>query len=243
MAHALDLMVNAMSTAWNRLIGWITNLGLDPLAVLAVAAALIVIALIVLARPRPDRPAASNGTRGRPDLLVSRGEITQAEASTYAQLTLTVGNLNPYPAQLLELALRTNAMPEPEIIEADVLLPPHQSVTITADLEEVTGERGTLDLYLYATRTSHRYYRLRTRLEWEPWHSRYKIVPLHQRLGNVRELASTRTNRRARKEWRRQNRPAEEPTPEAPPQQAPLDDAPTENQDERRGRMDFPKEF
>jgi hypothetical protein len=173
-------------------------------ALLAALLLLILVALLVRAR-------RSDPNQGRPEVLISLGAITASEGFDEEggvmlpkryRLKMTVSNLNTYPMQALELALKTPEMALPITVELAAIIPPEGSVVIDEMLPEITGDEGKLNLYLYAANRSGRTYRLQTAFALEPWNERYKISPLGQSVAVTRQLASTGVSRVQERAWR-----------------------------------------
>jgi hypothetical protein len=163
---------------------------------------LLLAALIVLISLLPGR----RGERlaGRPEVLISKGEIISRDGDGALVLNLAVSNLNAYPVQLLELSVRMSDLPAPLTTEIAALVAPQGLVQLTAELEDVRGDEGTLELYIYSTETRRKTYRVSARLLWEPWNGRYKMSQLGQKVEPVKMLASTRHHRQQLVSWRRQ---------------------------------------
>lgn len=174
----------------------------------AIAALLIFLLLLALLRRR-NRDLQQN----RPEVLISLGAISTSEGFDADSgvllprrflLKMTVSNLNTYPMQALELALKTPEMEVPTTTELATLIPPESSVVVEETLSELVGDEGKLNLYLYAANSSKRTYRLQTAFALEPWNARYKISPLGQSIAPTRQLASTGVNRVQERAWREQ---------------------------------------
>src|SRR5690606_22896016 len=103
---------------------------------------------IVLLADLPQAAPADGGRR-RPALL-------EAPAEADYQLRVTVNNLNPYPVQLLEIAVRTSGGKLPVVADASAVVPPNGAVDVVVDMSDLPGERGTLELYLYTTKVAPR---------------------------------------------------------------------------------------
>lgn len=167
---------------------------------LAVAlAALVVLAVALIRRAR------NRTTKSVPEMMISHGEITTLQEShldddvTYGvgapargshRLALTLSNLNSWPVQLLELAVRTRGLRQPVVAEAGAVVPPNGAVDVVAELFDLPGDVGVVELFLYSNRGAKRTYRLTAPLEWEPWDSRYRIKSLSARMTRVTALAS-----------------------------------------------------
>lgn len=194
-----------LSQLWTTLQGFAARLGLLEWAALA-AGLLVLVLLAVLLRRRHDEP-----NRNRPEVLVSLGAISASEGFDAESgvllpkrfvLKMTVSNLNTYPVQALELALKTPEMELPVTAELATLIPPEASVVIEETLPELVGDEGKLNLYLYAANSSKKTYRLQTAFALEPWNARYKISPLGQSIAVTRQLASMDVTRRQERAWR-----------------------------------------
>lgn len=242
---------------------------LGPLEWGALAAALLLFVLVALL----VRARRSDPNQGRPEVLISLGAITASEGFDAEggvmlpkryRLKMTVSNLNTYPMQALELALKTPEMALPITVELAAIIPPEGSVVIDEPLPEITGDEGKLNLYLYAANRSGRTYRLQTAFALEPWNERYKISPLGQSVAVTRQLASMGVSRVQERAWReREERraPSESGAWRAPVRRAPharrreraepergvgVYDAPEEplREEAVRGeRLSFPDEF
>lgn len=218
------MMRAALAATIEALQDWLSAVATLPTEYLL--AALLGLVLLVLAarllRRRAKRPKP-------PDLLLSRGEIAQAENSGLQHLTVKVSNLNPFPVQLLELAVKTDRMPAPLGIDAVELLPPHQAVELEAALpHDVVGDTGVVHAYAHVPGRSAAVYRLQATFEWEPWNKRYKISPLGQTLRRARRLSSSEQDAYRKRAWLERNphlrsgpAPAEREEPEDPKPKAP----------------------
>lgn len=200
--------------------------------------ALAALLLVALLRRRQARKS-----RG-PQLFISRGEISQVENSALEQLSLKLSNLNDYPVQLLELAVKTERMPTPMSIDAVELLPPHQAIELEAELpHDIVGDHGVVFAYSYVPQQRGTLYRLQAAFVWEPWNKRYKISPLGQSVRPVRSLSSSQLDAVRKQAWLERNPhlgrgPAPRPT-EAEPQK----DASEKDREEKRPVWEFPREF
>ena len=227
MVRALEMMWNSvtssLSSLWNTLLPTVqpTLQRLDPLTwgIIAVGLLILLLLVMLLRRRRPEEPAPS-----KPELLVSLGEIRVLEDYVEAQgerggtggimrpvshaLRMTVSNLNAYPVQLLEVALKTPEMDAPITLETAQIIPPEASVLIKEALPELDGEEGKLTLYFYLSGSSKRYVSLAANFEFEPWDARYKVSPLGQTLTPFRQLASAHVSRLRERSW--QERQAQE---------------------------------
>ena len=209
--------------AYERAVQWIASLQYDPRLwdtntwLLVVGAVLLLIAIlasgsrrrrvskgpqflltngqIVLLDGPPPAAAAAGGTR-QPALL-------QAPPDSEYQLRVTVNNLNAYPVQLLEIAVRTSAGKLPVVADASAVVPPNGAVDVVADIVDLPGDRGTLELYLYNTKVAPRSLRLAVPIDWEPWNQRYRVRATAQRLEATRVVASEARQRQEKAAVRR----------------------------------------
>ena len=221
MARTLELMWNSvtsfLSNLWDALFPNLQSaaqrLGpLDPLTWGIIATGLLILLLLalLLRRQRPEEPAPS-----RPELLVSLGEIRVLDDYVEDEqkdgrglmrpvshaLRMTVSNLNMYPVQLLEVALKTPEMDAPVTLETAHIIGPEASVVVKESLPELGGEEGKLTLYFYLSGSSKRYVSLQASFEFEPWDARYKVSPLGQTLTPFRQLASAHVSRLRERSW------------------------------------------
>lgn len=209
--------------SYERALQWLSSLQLDPrrwdtLSWLVVAIVVLVLVAILLAASRRRRRA------GGPQFLLTNGQIRllgdvpkgaaadggrrqpallEAPADAEYQLRVTVNNLNSYPVQLLEIAVRTNAGRVPVVADASAVVPPNGAVDVVADISDLPGERGTLELYLYNTKVAPRSMRLIVPLDWEPWNQRYRVRATAQHLEATRVVASEVRQRQERAAVRR----------------------------------------
>ncbi len=200
MSQALERMLNAITATLESVRDAVLALSLTPLQWGLVGFGVLMAALLfalLLRRPRPDKT---------PQLLLARGDIAQAENSSLQLLSLKISNLNEYPVQLLELALRTDLMPHPMTIEAIELLPPHQAVDLEAELpSDIVGDQGTVFAYLHTPRRQNTIYRVQANFAWEPWKKRYKLSPLGQTVRPVRNLSSSQQDALRKRSWLERN--------------------------------------
>lgn len=132
----------------------------------------------------------------KPELLIAMGEINLIQPSRLdgstprAELGLIVSNLSPYAVQLLELALKTDVMEAPVVIDAPHLIPADSSIQFEETIPWIEGETGVLNLYLYTSATSRRTFKLRAAFHWEPWYDRYRVSARDQNLAAVASLPS-----------------------------------------------------
>lgn len=215
MGRALEQMALSVSATWRALRDWFAEQGANPLGWsvgvwLALGAALLLLLWLALRPRRPRRPRAV----GRPELLVSQGEIAPLPESSLWRLTMAVSNLNGYPVQLLELALTEKGGGPVRIADLDLLVPPNGSSRVELELDPLLADEGGIELFAYTAATRRRVWRLRAGFVWEPWNDRYKIDPLRQRVDAARTLASARERRERQEAWRRERlAPADEPEP------------------------------
>lgn len=244
MSRVLDMMWTAIATTGERLLELLGVPAesvpglLGPGLVIAAVVLLLLVLFLLLPGGRSEGRVES-----RPELLVSRGEVRPNIDSSITELSMQVSNLGDGVAQLLEVALSTELMPNPETAEISELVPRSRSVEVSTPVEELQGDSGFLDLYFYTPQTRNRAFRLRARLTWEPWNGRYKVEPLGQRIDPARRLASSRLQRRQRDEWRKRRDLLDE-TAGVPVD--PRDHLDEEARDERSGRdrgLEFPSDF
>ncbi len=223
MVRFLELATKAIADTVTELWAWFGGIiaagGLDPRNwqpltwVIVVALALLLMGLLM--RRRPTRPGVA------PELMVSHGVIELEEESdegleadelaaaglaaparAHHQLSLTLSNLNAYPLQLLELAVRTRGSRLPVVAEAGSVVPPHGAVDVTAELFDLPGDAGVIDLYLYSGGNRRRIWRLSAPLEWEPWTRAFRVKALAARITGVARLASQERRRHERRAFR-----------------------------------------
>lgn len=213
MVRFLELAASAVAETYRAVAAWLAPLEggpLDPrgwhgLTWLLVGLA-VVLTLLLLPRARKRR---------RPDLpemMISHGELTLTADGAgdgedaavplgspprrWHSLKLALSNLNPYPVQLVELAVRTSGARLPVVAEAGAVVPPNGSVDVSAELFDLPGDRGVVELYLFTSRFTHRLFRVVALLEWEPWAQRFRVKGLSSRLEAVTLLASQERQRR-----------------------------------------------
>lgn len=177
---------------------------------LALAVALVALLVIVL-RLRRGVPASL------PEMMVSHGEIVlqdgpashegvqyglAAPAGATHQLTLTLSNLNSWPVQLLELAVRTRGLRQPVVAVAGSVVPPNGAVDVAAELYDLPGDAGVIQLYFYSNRGRRRTYMLSAPLEWQPWDQRYRVRALASKVTPVTTLASQERRQREARSYR-----------------------------------------
>jgi len=251
-------MTEVLERAWQGVLSFLTYLwslllgvaqSFSPLTWGALGTALLLLLLLAfLLRRKRKEPRSSR----RPEVLVSLGAISMYEGPDETgevllpkrtRLRMTVSNLNPYPMQVVELALKTPEMDLPVVAEVAQLIPPEGSVVVEEHLPEVTGEEGRLNLYLYAANNKGRIYRLQASFALEPWNARYKISPLNQTVAPAKQLASAGVNRVKGREWREheaRERERQEARREEPRARV---YAEAEREGRPAGRFQFPDEF
>lgn len=210
-----ELMLEALREFYRVVVEWLGGLPVEfdvrqwsTLTWLIVACVALVL-LLVARRPR----RAPGRVRGNwPELMISHGEIvlegappaaapadggrrkaallTAPEGAAY-QLRMTVSNLNTYPMQLLEFAVRVSGRRQPAVADANAVVPPQGAVDVVADLMDLPGEGGTFELYLHGTRSRPRTVKLVVPLEWEPWNQRYRLRATGQRVERAGTLPSS----------------------------------------------------
>ncbi len=216
MGRAFDLMGEALLASWRAVQGWWASIGVDPrtwptsLWIVVGAVAVLVVGVALRSRRK----------RALPEVLLSHGEVVlvddaaesatyvtapvQAPANTHYQLRMTLSNLNAFPLQLLEVAVRTRTTKAPVVAEAAAVVPPHGSVDVVADFFDLPGDAATVEVFLFSTRTRGRTLRLAAPLEWEPWDRRYRIKALALRSDAGRSLASQVRTQRAKRAYQRE---------------------------------------
>ena len=197
MSRVLDMMASALVATWDAAVAVLGEVLVGPVVGVLLSLAALVVLLSLLPRRREERVPQ------RPDVLVSKGEITTREGDGALVLYLTVSNLNLFPLQLLELSVHMSDLPAPLTTEVAALVAPQGIVELTAELEDVRGDEGTLEIYIYNTETRRKTHRLSAQLLWEPWNGRYKVSQLGQKVEPVKVLASTRHHREQLASWRR----------------------------------------
>lgn len=218
MGRAFDLMWEAVLGSWRAVQAWLASANWDPrtwttpMWVVAGAVLLLVMGLIV-------RWARGRG-RAVPEMLLSHGELVfvddtgsdtpfvsapvVAPSNAHYQLRMTLSNLNAFPLQLMELAVRARGGPAPVVAEAAAVVPPHGSVDVVADFFDMPGDAGQVEVYLFSNRMRGRTLRMTAPLEWEPWDRRYRVKALSARIVLGRALASQQRTRRARRAYQRE---------------------------------------
>ena len=217
MLRFLEIAWNAVADTFAAFAVWLTGvlgglqgLVLDPrqwTTLTWLAFALVVILAIPLFKRR-----RRGRTGGLPEMMISHGEIRvgpeESVDRVYAfpgalgatttvtpprvphHLKLALSNLNPYPVQLIELAVHARGGKLPIVAEAGAVVPPNGAVDVTAELGDLAGEAGVLELYLYSNRLKGKTFRLVAPLEWEPWEQSYRVKALKSRTERVARLAS-----------------------------------------------------
>ncbi len=235
MVRFLDLASNAVAETYRVAKDWLVEVlarmeggaldprGWQPLTWL-VLVALLVLVVALLTRARRRRAVRL------PEMMISHGEVLlvaepEADYTTRPSgvlgagleapprarhlLKLALSNLNPYPVQLIELAVRTRGSKLPVVAEAGAVVPPNAAVDVSADLFDLPGDEGVVELYLFSGRLKGRIFRLVAPLEWEPWDQRYRVKALEGRTERARRLASQerlRSERRAFESSRRREK-------------------------------------
>lgn len=220
MVRFLELAWDAIRNSALRLVEWVNEVAATgvfdprgwPALVWALLAFMVLALLLVLSVRRRRRSAAST----LPEMMISHGEIVLVDAPQDAQqvvydmaapaqashrLSLTLSNLNPWPVQLLELAVRTRGLRQPVVAEAGSVVPPNGAVDVVADLFDLPGDVGVVELFLYSNRGGKRTYKLSAPLEWEPWDKRFRIRALSSRVTPVGSLASQERRRNERRSY------------------------------------------
>ncbi|HRQ10070.1 MAG TPA: hypothetical protein PLG36_03550 [Trueperaceae bacterium] len=225
MVRFLELAGNAVAQTYRAARDWLLGLlagleggPLDPrgwqLLTWLVVLGLLAVVVALLARARGRKRMRL------PEMMISHGEVLLVgepgtdyvapgdgglgaglEAPPRAQhlLKLALSNLNPYPVQLIELAVRTRGSRLPVVAEAGAVVPPNAAVDVSADLFDLPGDEGVVELYLFSGRVKGRLFRLVAPLEWEPWDQRYRVKALEGRTVPARRLASQERRRRERR--------------------------------------------
>ncbi len=216
----LELARDAVVGTVQLLVDWVQGLaaagvfdpfGWPPLVWLVLA--LLAIALLAFALKKRRRVVQP----GVPEMMVSHGEIVLVAESdddddgpayglaapprAHHRLELTLSNLNPYPVQLLELAVRTRNLRMPVVAEAGSVVPPNGAVDVVAELFDLPGDAGVVELYLYSSRSGRRTFVVTAPLEWEPWAQRYRIKALALKVAPTGTLASQERRRRERRSY------------------------------------------
>lgn len=215
MAEAWDLAVQALRDTYAALVAALRGVSLDPSTwspqvYLIAAGVLLVVVLLLVVRWRGRSRAQGPQfllTNGQVVLLTDEGRAAPASGGTRQpaflvapgdkafQLRVTFNNLNPYPVQLLELALRTGSGRLPVVAEASAVVPPNGAVDVVADVHDLPGDRGVLHAYVFATKARPQNLRVSVPLEWEPWNLRYRVKATRQRVEPSLGVASERVVR------------------------------------------------
>jgi hypothetical protein len=143
-----------------------------------------------------------------PELLISGGEAAPVPAEGISVLTMTIGNLNPYPVQVLEVAIGTGSVTEAEVAGVNELLGPGRQITLDVQLAGLEPRDGTVDVYFYTTVGKWRHYRVQAGLQWQAWARLHRISLLDQLTDQARELASEQIERHRRQLWKKGRRSA-----------------------------------
>ncbi len=207
-----DVVVEAVSgvdwdpSAWSREV-YLILAGAALLIVLLIAARwrrreralgpqfLLTNGVVALSGAREPAAEADGGTR-RPAYLTAPAEAPM-------QLRVTFNNLNAYPVQLLEVALTTGAGRLPVVADASAVVPPNGAVDVVAEVSDLPGDRGTLQVFVFATKARPQNLRVSVPLEWEPWNMRYRVRATSQRVDAARGTASEQVTRMQRAAARR----------------------------------------
>lgn len=204
LAQMVEVITATLLAAWAWLIGLNWNpAGWHNSTWVVLFSLLLIIALFWLRSARRRR-AQQFAPYTRPELLVTRGEIIPEEER--ARLRLTISNLSPYPLQVLELALQSDATNLPGWLELTPLLDVGASVKLEEAIAPLRGQQGELWVYVYAPATPKKLFRLRASFAREPWNGRHKISPLGQRIEPVKELASAEAKRLREQQWQNAER-------------------------------------
>jgi hypothetical protein len=195
MSTALEIMFGLLKSTIITVLNWLNSVNMN-IVIWLLVVFVALLALLVWRKLRPEY------VKRKPELLISKGEIIQVESSTIQVLHLKVSNLNDYPVQLLEFAIKTNLMSNPITVEAVELLGPHESVEFEANMPvSLVGEKGDVRLYAYIAQPFKKMFLLRSGFAWEPWNRRHKISPLGQTLRPVRRLGSAQLERLRKRAW------------------------------------------
>ncbi len=235
MLRFLQLAGEAVANTYRAVADWVsTTLGAssDPTTWTATAWSVAGLALLLVVLVLLLAAAARRRRRRRlvPEMLLSHGEIVllgdgdrafveskvdgsldsrlEPPAGGKYLLKLALSNLNPYPVQLLELSVRAARGRLPVVAEAGAVVPPNGAVDVAADLFDLPGDGGVIELYLYTNKLRTRTFRLSAPLEWEPWARRYRVKALAGRTEAVQRLASEDRRRFEGLEYARERRQA-----------------------------------
>lgn len=219
MARLFDMMGDALRQTWQAVIPWLAGLPVW------VWAAVVVLLLLVLGL-RLFLLRRGGGRAAKPELLLSRAELTASGANDGRfQLLAAFSNMHHEPVQLLCIAAR-GGNDELSVVEATALVTPRRAVELEADLALAGPEGAALELYLYVPSSNARAWRLRVPLSWDPGGQRFKATTLAQTLSPVSKLPEPRSAPREAP-----SEPAEAP-PDSQPAPAP-----------EREKLEFPDEF
>lgn len=176
------------------------------------AAAVTIVLVALLLRPRGRRRGSL------PEMMVSHGELrymqtavaqagdgakavnTVPPAGPY-RLKLALSNLNSFPVQLVEVAVRAEHGALVAVVSASSVVPPNGAVDVAAELSSLPGVAGRLELYLYAPQLKVKTFRLRMPVVWEPWEERYRAKGLASRSEAVARIASLDLSSQERKRF------------------------------------------
>lgn len=218
LTHMAEVTITTLLAAW----AWLMGLNWSPATwsdtTWVVLFGLLFVSALLWLRSARRRQAQQRAPYTCPELLVTQGEIIPnaysdlPAAKGQGLIRLTISNLSPYPLQVLELALQSDATNLPGWLELTPLLGVGTSVKLEEAIAPFRGQQGELSVYVYAPATPKKLFRLSAGYTWEPWQGRYKISPLGQRIEPARELASALAKRLHEQEWQkaeRQRRQAE----------------------------------
>lgn len=223
MAEFFDQSLQALRRFYEVVVEALSGVSLDPATwgrdVYLVLAGLLLLLVLLIAWRWRRRKRASG-----PQFLLTNGVVAlvgehaaAAEAdggprrpahlvappAADMQLRVTFNNLNPYPVQLLEVALTTGGGRLPVVADASAVVPPNGAVDVVADVSDLPGERGTLQVFVFVTKGARRNLRVTVPIEWEPWNLRYRVKATQQRVEAARGTASEQVTRVQRAAARR----------------------------------------
>jgi hypothetical protein len=237
MSTAFEIMIRLIKSTFTTVLNWLNSVNMNIVIWLLV----VFVALLGLLVWRKLKPVY---VKKKPELLISKGEIIQVESSTIQVLHLKVSNLNDYPVQLLEFAIKTNLMTTPITVEAVELLGPHESVEFEANMPvSLVGEKGDVKLYAYIAQPFKKMFLLKSAFAWEPWNRRHKISPLGQTLRPVRRLGSAQLERLRKRAWIDQYAPRAKDFTVARDIPERVETRAQESQRVTTSDLDFPSEF
>jgi hypothetical protein len=237
MSTALEIMFGLIKSTITTILNWLNSVNMN-IVVWLLVVFVALLALLVWRKLRPEY------VKKKPELLISKGEIIQVESSTIQVLHLKVSNLNDYPVQLLEFAIKTNLMSTPITVEAVELLGPHESVEFEANMPvSLVGEKGDVRLYAYIAQPFKKMFLLKSSFAWEPWNRRHKISPLGQSLRPVRRLGSAQLERLRKRAWIDQYAPKSRDFAMVTDIPARVEARNQENKKSMANDLDFPSEF